>query len=103
MRDSMSLRWESLPAASACSSSSMSDNWAVMGPRRARRSLLRPAAWPGSDEETIAAERAMIGVNEAADQGRPVVTPHGEDLDEETAKMRRKERRHCVTDSSMVN
>jgi hypothetical protein len=30
----------------------MSDDWTVMG--RGRRSLLKPTAWPGSDEQTIA-------------------------------------------------
>src|SRR5215813_9383282 len=86
MRDSISSRWELLPAASARSSSSMSDNWAVMGARRRRRSLLRPAAWPGSDEETIARRGNEGGsTKRAADRGRPVVTPRGEDHDEETA------------------
>src|ERR1700704_5745641 len=100
MRDSMSSRWASLPPASARSSSSMSDDWAVMRGEAKAPFPAEPAAWPGSDEETICAEGQT---KRAADRGRPVVTPRGEDHDEETKKMPRNEPSHRITDSSMVN
>src|SRR5215510_13453050 len=65
MRDSMLSRRASLPAASACSSSSSSDDWAVMS---GRRSLLKPPAWRPSVKKPVAREGCKRN-------GRPIGPP----------------------------
>src|SRR5712671_5755606 len=101
MRDSMSSRWASLPAASARSSSSMSDDWTVMGGE------VR-APFPAEDQQhgpTVVKKRLRIGVNETG--GRPgppsCDATRGGPRRRNSRKTPRKEPSHPVTDSSMVN
>jgi hypothetical protein len=71
-----------------------------MGARLGRRSLLNLQHGPA-----LMKKRLRGQVNEAGGPtwGRPVVTPRGEDHDEETEEMPRNEPSHRITDSSMVN